>query len=69
MSKYRYNFHVSTGYVGSNKEETIDLVDDWNEDESELDIMDEHQLEKHVEQLYNVWLWNNIDGGFWRIDE
>lgn len=69
MSKYRYNFHVSTGYVGSKVSEDVDLVEDWNEVEAELDEMAANgELEEYLVELYNTWLWNAIEGGFGRIE-
>lgn len=68
MSKYKYNFYVSTGYVGSKISEDIDLVDDWNHSEDELDAMSEEELEELVGELYDEWLGNNINSGFERIE-
>ena len=63
MSKYKYKFSVATRYVGSKVEEVVDLVDDFGEKLSSLDSMDEEKLEALVDELYETWVWENIDGG------
>lgn len=49
----KFEFSVSTRYVGSEVEETI-----------EIEIPDdatENEIEEIVQQRYDDWLWNNID--------
>lgn len=59
MSKYKVKFCVSIGFGGSEIEEVIDLVEDYNLDEEEAEKI--INSEKKLENLYEEWLYNNID--------
>jgi len=69
MSKYKYKFYVSTGFVGSNIEHDIDLVDDFSIIEIELDAMTEVELEKEVDEFYDEWVGNVIESGWCRVED
>lgn len=57
-------FNVSTGYVGSKREETFKLID--------LGIIEDEYTKEELEDVLNEafenWLWNNIDAG-WDFEE
>jgi hypothetical protein len=60
----KFKFYVSTGYVGSDREEVIEIPDE------ELEGMSESEIEDYVhENYYNEWLWSIIDATFWRVDK
>lgn len=59
MSKYKVKFCVSIGFGGGEIEEVIDLVEDYNLDEEEAEKI--INSEKKLENLYEEWLYNNID--------
>ena len=56
MKTVKYNFHVSTKYVGSEVSEDIKF-------EVEDDATTE-EIEEIADDLFKDWLWENIDGGF-----
>lgn len=69
MSKYKYLFSVEMNIVGAKKQETIDLVNDWNHTESELDNMTDSELNSMMDELYNEWVWENISGGVHKLED
>ena len=59
----KYKFYVSTGYVGSMREEEIEIPDE------ELEGLSEEEIEEYIyENYYKDWLQNNTDMGFYRVD-
>jgi len=58
MKVLKIKFTLSTGFVGAEHEETVEL--EFKDDMTEEEI--EEILEKHWED----WIWNYIDGG-WKI--
>ncbi|MCM3144343.1 hypothetical protein [Brevibacillus sp. MER 51] len=60
MAKFR--FSVSTGYVGSDKEEIYEIDDD------DLKGLTEEAQESLIQEHYNEWLWEKIYTGWSRID-
>lgn len=59
----KYKFYVSTGYMGSLKEEIIDVPDE------ELEGMSEDEKDDYInETYYQDWLTNNADMGFYEED-
>lgn len=64
MSKYIYRFTVSTRRVGSKIEEIIDLVKDYNYTAEEIEEKKKaNTWDQHLDEIYNEWVWNNIDEG------
>lgn len=61
----KVTFVVSTGYVGSRREETYNL-EDLGIIESEYET--EKELEKAIDEAYADWVWENIDTG-WGFEE
>ncbi|MDY2572716.1 MAG: hypothetical protein SOW67_01395 [Fusobacterium necrophorum] len=69
MSKYKVKFYVSTRYVGSEIEEDIDLVEDYGFSEEEAKKLLEDKDEERLKDLFNEWVWENIDGGWVKLEE
>lgn len=64
MSKYKIKFHVSTGYVNSEVEETIDLVEDYGYSEQEAKEIIKN--EDKIEAIFEEWVWENLDSS-WKV--
>lgn len=64
MSKYKIKFYVSTGYVNSEVEETIDLVEDYGYSEQEAKEIIKN--EDKIEAIFEEWVWENLDSG-WKV--
>ena len=60
----KVTFSVSTGYVGSQREETFSL-EELGVDEN----LEGAELEKELEGEFESWLWNNVDASFWIDNE
>lgn len=58
----KYEFRVSTGYVGCKITKIVEI------DEDELAGMTEEEIEEYVEKEWAQWVWENIDGGFSRVE-
>ena len=63
--KYLVKFTVNTGFQGSTREETVDLADYYGEEEAKRIISSDELLN----EVYNEWLYENIDGGYQIIGE
>ncbi|MGE7840673.1 DUF7167 family protein [Lysinibacillus sp. NPDC093712] len=61
----KVTFSVSTGYVGSRREETYKL-EDLGIIESEYET--EQELEKAVGEAYEEWIWESIDSTWYFED-
>jgi len=59
--KVKVRFSVATTYVGSKYEEDLELEVDDN-----LSI---DELEAEIDEYYNTWVWEHINGGFEIIEE
>ena len=59
MVKYRFNVE-STNFDDSEYEEEVDLPTEG---------MDEDEEYEYVEGEFDEWLWNNINGGWSRVEE
>ncbi|MEZ2661606.1 DUF7167 family protein [Aneurinibacillus aneurinilyticus] len=59
----KYEFRVSTGYVGCKRTEIVEI------DEDDLMGKTEKEIEKYVEKEWADWVWKNIDGGFSRVED
>ncbi|KIV56203.1 DUF7167 family protein [Aneurinibacillus migulanus] len=59
----KYEFRVSTGYVGCKRTEIVEI------DEDELAGMTEEEKEEYVEEEWAQWVWENIDGGFSKVED
>ncbi|GIO42496.1 DUF7167 family protein [Paenibacillus apis] len=60
----KFKFTVSTGFVGSRREETIEIPDE------DLEGLDEHEREHLIQTVWEEWLWDgNIDGGWVEVEE
>jgi hypothetical protein len=64
MSKYKIKFYVSTGYVNSEVEETIDLVEDYGYSEQEAKEIIKN--EDKIEAIFEEWVWENLDSS-WKV--
>ncbi|AYV94726.1 DUF7167 family protein [Fusobacterium necrophorum] len=67
MSKYKVNFYASTRYVGAEVEEDVDLIEDYgfSEEKAKKIFEDEDKLQ----EIFNEWLFENIDAGWKRLEE
>lgn len=65
MSKYQVSFYASTRYVGAEVEEVIDLIEDYNFSEEEAKEI--FESEEKLQELFNEWLYENIDAGWSKI--
>ena len=61
--KKTITFSISTGYVGSKKEDTFTL-EDLGIDEN----LNNEELEKEIDERFQEWVWDNIDAS-WSIDD
>ncbi|QIC46225.1 hypothetical protein GAG94_03240 [Lysinibacillus sphaericus] len=61
----KVTFSVSTGYVGSRREETYKL-EDLGIIESEYET--EQELEKAIGEAYEEWVWENTDSTWYFED-
>lgn len=68
MSKYRYEFGVSTNKVGSEVSEEVDLVDDWGFSEEILDEMSDAEFTKVILDNLMDYEANNIESWATPID-
>lgn len=68
MSKYKYEFGVSTGLVGPGCSEVVDLVDDWHYTEEELDGMDDSRFASALDWALENFIANEIDSWVKPID-
>lgn len=66
MSKYKIKFYVSTGYVGAKVEEDVDLIEDYGFSEEEAKEIFEN--EDKMEEIFNEWLFENIDAGWKKLE-
>ncbi|KYM39602.1 hypothetical protein A2U03_06735 [Fusobacterium necrophorum subsp. funduliforme] len=67
MSKYKVKFYVSTRYVGAEVEEIIDLVEDYGYSEKEAKEILENEV--RLQEMFNEWVFENIDAGWKRLGE
>ncbi len=59
----KFMFYASTGYVGSKREEEVEIPDD------ELEGLTEKEQEKVVQEYYDEWVGNNVELSWWRVEE
>ena len=67
MSKYKIKFYVSTGYVNSEVEETIDLVEDYGYSEQEAKEIIKN--EDKIEAIFEEWVWENLYSSWKKLEE
>ncbi|CAL7907686.1 DUF7167 family protein [Fusobacterium necrophorum] len=67
MNKYKVKFYASTRYVVAEVEEIIDLVEDYRYSEEEAKEIFEN--EDRLQEMFNEWLFENIDAGWNRLEE
>ncbi|MCF0163624.1 MAG: hypothetical protein HUJ88_13795 [Fusobacterium necrophorum] len=67
MSKYKVKFYASTRYVGAEVEEDVDLIEDYGFSEEEAKEIFEN--EDKLQEIFNEWLFENIDAGWKRLGE
>lgn len=53
----KFKFHVSTGYVGSKREDVIEIPDD------ELNGT-EFEKNKVIQKYFEEWVWESIDASW-----
>lgn len=54
----KFNFYVSTGYVNCQREEVVEIDDEYLEGLSEI------ETENAVAEVFEDWLWDNIQTNF-----
>lgn len=59
----KFKFAVSTGYVGCERSETVEIPDE------ELEGLDEEARDKVINDYYDEWLWENISTHWSEISE
>jgi hypothetical protein len=59
----KFKFYVNTGYVGSDREEVIEIPDE------ELEGLTEQQKEKMMEEEFWNFMSNNCDYGWYEMEE
>jgi hypothetical protein len=52
----KYEFYVSTGFVGSHRQETVEI--EFKGDETD------EEIEEIVQEEFNEWVWNEIDASW-----
>jgi hypothetical protein len=57
----KFKFHVSTNKVGSETEEVVEIPDE------ELEGMDDKEKEDMLEEVFEEWVWENIDTTRYKI--
>ena len=67
MGKHKVKFYASTRYVGAEVEEIIDLVEDYRYSEEEAKEIFEN--EDKMQEIFNEWLFENIDAGWKKLEE
>jgi len=69
MSKYKYEFGLSLGYVSGNRAEKVDLVEDWGVDEEWLDSMTGDEIEEYIySDGFEEWKSSYLEEWVRRID-
>ncbi|GIP55939.1 DUF7167 family protein [Paenibacillus vini] len=59
----KFKFTISTGYVGSKREEIVEIPDE------EFEGLNEIEREALIQESWEDWLWNgNVDGGWEEIE-
>lgn len=61
MSKYKYEFGVSTNKIGSECSEIIDLVDDWGYEEEKLDALGDEAFALLMDSFIDEFIANSVD--------
>jgi hypothetical protein len=56
----KYKFYASTGYVGCEREETVEIEID--------DDATQKEIEEVVEEEFKEWMCSNIDSGYCEVD-
>ncbi|WP_211749904.1 hypothetical protein [Paenibacillus sp. Marseille-Q4541] len=59
----KFKFSVSTGYVGSKREEIVEIED------FELKGMDEEQKTNYINEVFEEWVWENVSNGWEEIED
>lgn len=63
---YIYTLKISIGYPGADHEDEIDVREDFSEEE--WDSMSMPEKESYLEQCWEVWCSNFIDGGWFETN-
>lgn len=58
----KITFNVSTGYIGCTRTETLDIEEVYGVN---IDEMNDIQREEFLEEIYEDWIWENINGDFY----
>ena len=60
----KFTFYITTNYVGSKREEIIEIDDD------ELKGKTDEEIDKYIYEHYFIdWMTNNSDSGFFKNDK
>lgn len=54
----KFKFSVSTGYVGSRREDIVEI------DDTDLEGLSKEERAKVIEEHWQEWAWNYLDGGW-----
>ncbi|ALS22202.1 DUF7167 family protein [Paenibacillus naphthalenovorans] len=59
----KFRFSVSTGYVGSEKSEIIEI------DDEDLEGRSDEERAKVIDEYFNEWIWEQLYTGIEEIEE
>jgi hypothetical protein len=59
----KYKFYISTGYVGADVSEIVEIPDE------ELEGLTESEIDKYIQQEYDMWVSNNAELSWWKVEE
>jgi hypothetical protein len=59
----KFLFKVSTGYVGSQREEVVEIEDE------EFEGLNEQEIENLVDEYYNEWMQEKINCSWTKIED
>lgn len=65
---YKYQFTLGIGFPGAKHQEILDVCKDLGEDRNEWDRLSESEKNEKLEQHWQTWMVNYLDGGFWPVD-
>lgn len=56
MKTVKVKFKIGTGYVGSDKEQIVDIQieEEWTEEE----------VDDYIKEIYEEWVWQNVDSSY-----
>lgn len=64
-----YVFSVSSQYINTEKREEINVLEVTGYSLEDWDELGEKDQEQVVQEMYEEWVWNNIEAGYWLKEE